>query len=121
MPQYSLLSKRIQQQCAIAYCVTEEMYDRAQLMGYDFDRQGLQIMYHECLAMQKNRVLSEYETANAIMHTQANLMSKRSQENYLQEYFVNTGIRTLVDEIMKLASYLGIIDRKFTEGTKQCN
>ncbi len=36
---YDMLSQRIQQQCAIAYCVTEELYTRAELTRYDFAKQ----------------------------------------------------------------------------------
>ncbi len=116
-----MLGERINQQCAIAYCVTEELYERAEIAGYHKSKQGLQTMYHECVQMQQGRVLEEYQTAAAVVQAQAVIMMRRSIEAYMQEYLVNNRLRTLVEKMLSWVSNLEIVNGKYTEGTKECN
>lgn len=71
--------------------------------------------------MQQERVIEEYDTTANIMKAQANIFSQRAQEEYLQNYFVNTRMTTLAEKMTKLVGLLEIINTKYTEGTKMCN
>ncbi|USN56740.1 MAG: hypothetical protein H6766_07095 [Candidatus Peribacteria bacterium] len=81
----------------------------------------MQLSYHTCLDMQQERVIEEYDTTANIMKAQANIFSQRAQEEYLQNYFVNTRMTTLAEKMTKLVGLLEIINTKYTEGTKMCN
>lgn len=66
-------------------------------------------------------MIAEYDTTTNIMKAQANVLSQRAQEAYLQNYFVNTRMTTLAEKLTKQISLLEIINSKYTEGTKMCN
>lgn len=79
------------------------------------------MLYRACLDTQQERVIEEYNTTTNIMKTQANIFAQRAQEEYLQNYFVNTRMITLAEKITRQVSLLEIINTKYTEGTKMCN